>query len=107
MRPFLDNRNALGLAFMLPAAALLLVFLTYPLGLGLWLGFTDARIGRPGHWIGTHNFESLFGDSPARLSLFNTLCDTLLASARKFARRHCPRRPLTRHLPVKPLLRAP
>ena len=30
----LDNRNVLGLLFMLPAAALLLVFLTYPLGLG-------------------------------------------------------------------------
>ena len=34
---------------MLPAAALLLVFLTYPLGLGVWLGFTDTRIGRARH----------------------------------------------------------
>ena len=30
----LDDRNVLGVVFMLPAAALLLVFLTYPLGLG-------------------------------------------------------------------------
>ena len=30
----LDNRTVLGLLFMLPAAALLLLFLTYPLGLG-------------------------------------------------------------------------
>ena len=29
-----NNRNALGLLFMLPAAVLLLLFLTYPLGLG-------------------------------------------------------------------------
>ena len=29
---------------MVPAAGLLLVFLTYPLGLGTWLGFTDAKI---------------------------------------------------------------
>ncbi|MGE5115974.1 MAG: sugar ABC transporter permease, partial [Betaproteobacteria bacterium] len=43
-----NNRNALGLLFMLPAGALLLVFLTYPLGLGTWLGFTDAKIGRSG-----------------------------------------------------------
>jgi multiple sugar transport system permease protein len=35
MHKFLDNRNVLGLLFMLPAAALLLMFLTYPLGLGL------------------------------------------------------------------------
>ena len=30
-----NSRNALGLLFMLPAAILLLLFLTYPLGLGL------------------------------------------------------------------------
>ena len=33
-----NSRNALGLVFMVPAAVLLLVFLTYPLGLGVWLG---------------------------------------------------------------------
>ena len=42
-----NNRNALGMLFMLPAAVLLLLFLTYPLGLGIWLGFTDAKVGRP------------------------------------------------------------
>src|SRR5256885_5094618 len=106
MRPFLDNRNALGLAFMLPAAALLLVFLTYPLGLGLWLGFTDARIGRPGHWIGIDNFESLFGDSLARLSLFNTLFYTVIASVVKFALGLWLALLLNKHLPFKAFLRA-
>ena len=43
-----ESRGFLSLWFMLPAAALLLVFLTYPLGLGVWLGFTDTRVGRPG-----------------------------------------------------------
>ena len=33
-----NSRNVLGLIFMLPAALLLLLFLTYPLGLGVWLG---------------------------------------------------------------------
>ena len=70
---------------MLPAGALLLVFLTYPLGLGTWLGFTDAKIGRPGGWIGAENFEFLFGDSVARLSLFNTFFYTVVASVLKFA----------------------
>jgi multiple sugar transport system permease protein len=45
---FQNSRNGLGLLFMLPAALLLLLFLTYPLGLGTWLGFTDAKIGRAG-----------------------------------------------------------
>ena len=106
MRHLLDNRNALGFAFMLPAAALLLVFLTYPLGLGLWLGFTDARIGRAGHWIGLENFESLFGDSLARLSLFNTLFYTVLASVVKFALGLWLALLLNRHLPFKSFVRA-
>jgi len=42
------NRNALGALFMLPAAVVLLLFLTYPLGLGVWLGFTDTKVGRGG-----------------------------------------------------------
>ena len=67
----LDNRNLLGALFMLPAAALLVVFLTYPLGLGTWLGFTDAKIGRAGEWIGLDNFAFLWGDQVTRLSLIH------------------------------------
>ena len=79
-----NNKNALGLLFMLPAAAFLLLFLTYPLGLGTWLGFTDARLGRPGSWVGLDNYEFLWGDSVTRLALFNTLFYTALASVLKF-----------------------
>jgi multiple sugar transport system permease protein len=106
LKAFLNNRNALGLAFMLPAAALLLVFLTYPLGLGLWLGFTDARIGRAGHWIGIENFQSLFDDSLARLSLFNTLFYTVIASVVKFGLGLWLALLLNRHLPFKAFIRA-
>ena len=79
-----NNRNALGLIFMLPAAVLLLLFLTYPLGLGTWLGFTDAKIGRSGEWIGFENYAFLLGDSVTRLALFNTLFYTTVASVLKF-----------------------
>ena len=106
MHRFLDNRNALGFAFMLPAAVLLLLFLTYPLGLGLWLGFTDARIGRAGHWIGIENFQSLFDDSLARLSLFNTLFYTVIASVVKFGLGLWLALLLNRHLPFKAFIRA-
>ena len=91
---------------MLPAGVLLLVFLTYPLGLGLWLGFTDARIGRAGHWIGFENFQSLFDDSLARLSLFNTLFYTVIASVVKFALGLWLALLLNRHLPFKAFIRA-
>ena len=85
MKKLLESRNFLGLAFMLPAGILLLLFLTYPLGLGVWLGFTDAKVGRSGEWVGLENYIYLFGDAVARLSLFNTLFYTLVASVIKFA----------------------
>ncbi|MEI6721389.1 MAG: sugar ABC transporter permease [Betaproteobacteria bacterium] len=91
---------------MLPAGALLIVFLTYPLGLGTWLGFTDAKIGRDGVWVGLDNFEFLFGDSVARLSLFNTLFYTVVASILKFVLGLWLAMLLNKNLPFKAFLRA-
>src|ERR687897_3948633 len=80
----LQSRGFLGLLFMLPAAIFLLVFLTYPLGLGVWLGFTDTRIGRDGVFIGLENYQLLWDDSIFWLSVFNTLLYTVAASILKF-----------------------
>ncbi len=79
-----NSRNALGMLFMLPAAVLLVLFLTYPLILGVWLGFTDTKIGRSGVWIGLENYQFLLGDSVTQLALFNTLFYTFVASLLKF-----------------------
>jgi len=103
---WLENRNVLGWLFMLPAGILLLVFLTYPLGLGTWLGFTDAKIGRGGQWIGWENFEFLYGDEVARLSLFNTFFYTIVASALKFVLGLWLALLLNKHIPFKAFLRA-
>ena len=58
MRLF-DYKPFLIVACLTPAIGLLLVFLTYPLGLGIYLAFTDAQIGTPGEWVGLENFRSL------------------------------------------------
>src|SRR3977135_406014 len=79
------DRNWLGLWFMLPAAAFLVLFLAYPLGLGVWISFTDARIGRGGVFVGLENYEWLWDDTVFWLSLFNTLLYTIVASIVKFA----------------------
>ena len=79
-----NSRNGLGLVFMAPATILLVLFLTYPLGLGVWLGFTDTKIGRGGEFIGLENYEFLWEDSVTRLVLFNTLFYTFIASVLKF-----------------------
>ncbi len=106
MDRLLNNRHFLGLAFMLPAAVLLLLFLTYPLGLGVWLGFTDAKIGRQGVWVGLENYAFLIGDSVARLALFNTLFYTIAASIIKFVLGLWLALLLNKHLPFKAFLRA-
>jgi multiple sugar transport system permease protein len=79
-----NSRNGLGLLFMLPATLLLVVFLTYPLGLGIWLGFTDTKVGREGMFVGLENYEFLWEDAVTRLALFNTLFYTFVASVLKF-----------------------
>ena len=106
MDRWLNNRNVLGALFMLPAAAILLTFLTYPLGLGVWLGFTDAKIGRIGEWIGLENYEWLWEDSVFRLSVFNTFLYTVVASIIKFMLGLWLALLLNRHLPFKSFLRA-
>src|SRR6266542_4438046 len=91
---------------MLPASTLLLVFLTYPLGLGAWLVFTDTTIGRLGRFIGTANYASLFHDSVFWLSVLNTFIYTAAASALKFVLGLWLALLLNRNLPFKSLLRA-
>jgi len=101
-----DNRHFLGLLFMLPAGALLLLFLTYPLGLGVFLGFTDAKVGRPGEWIGGENYEFLVTDSVFRLSVWNTFLYTAIASVAKFALGLWLALLLNEHIPFKAYVRA-
>jgi multiple sugar transport system permease protein len=106
LEKFQNSRNALGWAFMLPAAVLLLLFLTYPLGLGTWLGFTDAKIGRAGEWIGIENFSFLVTDSVTQLALFNTLFYTIVASIFKFMLGLWLAILLNKNLPFKTFFRA-
>ncbi|MFG1427003.1 carbohydrate ABC transporter permease [Roseixanthobacter glucoisosaccharinicivorans] len=101
-----QGRHVLGLIFLLPAAVFLIFFLTYPLGLGVWLGFTDTRIGRDGVFIGLENYESLWGDSIFWLAVFNTLIYTIGASILKFALGLWLALLLNENLPFKSFFRA-
>jgi multiple sugar transport system permease protein len=102
----LENRNVLSALFMLPAGFLLVVFLTYPLGLGVWLGFTDTKIGRPGIWIGVENYISLFQDSVFLLSVFNTILYTVVATVLKFGLGLWLALLLNNNMPFKAFIRA-
>ncbi|HSM41724.1 MAG TPA: sugar ABC transporter permease, partial [Afifellaceae bacterium] len=101
-----SNRNWLGFWFMMPAAAFLILFLAYPLGLGTWLSFTDTRIGRAGEWIGLENYIWLYDDPVFWLSVFNTLLYTVVASVIKFAVGLYLALLLNKNMPWKAIIRA-
>jgi multiple sugar transport system permease protein len=122
------DRNWLGFWFMLPAAAFLILFLAYPLGLGVWLSFTDAHIGTSGKFVGLDNYGWLMGapaewadwfrqllsgqigdlpgDAVFWLSVFNTLLYTVVASTIKFAVGLYLAILLNQNLPFKAIIRA-
>src|SRR6201982_4069981 len=100
------NKNWLGFWFMLPAMAFLILFLAYPLGLGVWLSFTDTRIGRSGVFVGLENYEWLWDDAIFWLTVFNTLLYTIVASAIKFAVGLYLALLLNERLPFKAIIRA-
>ena len=103
---FLDNKTVLVTLCLTPAVGLLVVFLTYPLGLGLWLAFTDTKIGRAGEWVGLDNFESLYYDRIFWLSVTNTLFYTALATIGKFGLGLWLALLLNHNVPFKSLIRA-
>src|SRR3954467_7196925 len=80
-----DYKPFLVTICMLPACGLLLVFLTYPLGLGIWLAFPDTTIGRAGEWVGLENFEYLLEDKLFWQAVFYSVFYTGVATVVKFA----------------------
>lgn len=101
-----DNKSFLIVVCLLPAVGLLMVFLTYPLGLGIWLAFTDATIGRPGIWVGLENFSWLAGDPIFWGAVFYSVFYTAVATIGKFALGLWLALLLNNHLPFKSALRA-
>ncbi|WP_019013206.1 carbohydrate ABC transporter permease [Elioraea tepidiphila] len=101
-----DWKPFLIFACMLPAIGLLMVFLTYPLGLGIWLAFTDATIGRDGKWIGLENFIWLAEDPIFWSSVFYSVFYTAVATVGKFGLGLWLALLLNNHIPFKSLLRA-
>ncbi len=100
------HRGWLGFWFMLPAAAILILFLGYPLIKGIWLSFTNARIGRTGVFVGLENYEWLWDDSVFWLSVFNTCLYTVVASTIKFGVGLYLALLLNRRIPFKNLIRS-
>jgi multiple sugar transport system permease protein len=102
----LDNKTVLIVLCMTPAVGLLVLFLTYPLGLGIWLAFTDARIGRAGEFDGLFNYELLFSDRVFWMAVWWTCFYTVFATIFKFGLGLWLALLLNNYVPFKSILRA-
>src|SRR6267154_2596948 len=101
-----DYKPFLIVICLTPAIGLLLVFLTYPLGLGVWLAFTDTTIGRRGVFVGLENFQYLLSDPLWWGAVFYSVFYTAIATFGKFGLGFWLALLLNNHFPFKSLLRA-
>ena len=101
-----DWKPLLVVLCLLPAVGLLMTFLTYPLGLGIFLAFTDTTIGRRGIWVGLENFEYLASDPIFWNAVFYSVFYTGVATIGKFALGLWLALLLNQHMPFKSIVRA-
>ncbi len=101
-----DSKPFLVALCLLPCSGLLIVFMTYPLGLGLWLSLTDTTIGQAGDFVGLDNFISLFDDQIFWNAVGYTIFYTAVATSGKFMLGLWLALLLNHNLPLKAFLRA-
>src|SRR3569623_1597546 len=101
-----DYKPFLIMMCLAPAIGLLSVFLTYPLGRGSWLAFTDSTIGRRGSFVGFENFQYLLSDPLWWGAVFYSIFYTAVATFGKFALGCWLALLLYYHFPFKSILRA-
>ena len=82
---WLNNERVLGYVLLVPALVLLLVFVAYPFFFGTYISLTDARIGKPGNFIGLQNFIDLLSDPIFRQTVGNSFFYTIVTTIFKLA----------------------
>ena len=79
----LENETVLGYALMVPALLLILVFIAYPFGLGVWLSFSNKLVGREAEFIGFSNFAKILDSQIFTRTAWNTILFTASATVLK------------------------
>jgi len=73
VRHWLDSEPVLAYLFMSPGWLILLLFMSYPFFLGIWISLTDRTVGLPsGEFIGFRNYAELLRDRTFHLTVMNT-----------------------------------
>jgi multiple sugar transport system permease protein len=81
----LEDERILGFVLLTPALLLILVFIAYPFGLGIWMSLTDKLVGRPGAFVGLGNYVRLLQSDIFRTAAWNTVFFTFMATVFKAA----------------------
>lgn len=76
----LEREGVLGFLLLLPATLLLITFVAYPLVYGIWLSFTNSRIGVPGTFIGMGNYITLLRDTTFHQTVTNSFVYTTVTT---------------------------
>jgi len=69
----------MGYSFLLPALIIILSMVALPLVMSLYLCLTDARIGKPGQFIGLGNFKFLWQNDVFWTTVYNSILFTFVS----------------------------
>ncbi|MCM8747708.1 sugar ABC transporter permease [Thermomicrobiaceae bacterium CFH 74404] len=73
VRLWVESEPVLAYLFMTPGWLILLLFMSYPFFLGIWISLTDRTVGLPtGEFVGLQNYRDLLRDGVFRLTVLNT-----------------------------------
>ncbi|MEE8554339.1 MAG: hypothetical protein V3T00_00670 [bacterium] len=72
----LENETVLGYTLMVPALLLILTFIAYPFGIGVWLSFSDKLVGQEASYIGVENFSRILQSQIFTRAAWNTILFT-------------------------------
>jgi multiple sugar transport system permease protein len=78
--PLLERETVLGYTLLAPALILIVIFMAYPFGLGIWFSLTDKLVGDPGQFVGLKNFLKSFRSQIFWQAAWNTFFFTAMAS---------------------------
>ena len=80
MGHLLEREHILAGVLLAPTLVILTLFIAYPFVLGIWLAVSDKVVGRPGNFVGLHNFWVNLNDTIFLRAFQNTFVYTFLAT---------------------------
>ena len=102
----LEREHVLAGVLLAPALVILTVFIAYPFVLGIWLAVSDKVVGRPGNFVGLHNFWVNLNDSIFLRAFQNTFVYTFIATILKLMLGMAAALLLNQHFRFKRIVRA-